>query len=145
MIDVDHFKKFNDSYGHLAGDDCLKEVASALQESVMTFSTKYETQTPFAARYGGEEFSVIFPEADALCMNEFSALVIQNVQKRDIAHELNAEWGKVTVSIGAAHALPAHGEIKSLFRKADDLLYRAKHQGRNRVEHEKLSLHELAA
>ena len=125
MLDIDHFKKFNDTYGHDAGDEVLKEVAQRM--------STFRQGSDLACRYGGEEFLLILPDLSpehALRrLNEFRELVSQ-------VH-LNFE-GKtlppITVSIGAA-SFPAHGSTsKSLLKSADEALYLAKNNGRNRVE-----------
>lgn len=121
MVDVDHFKKFNDSYGHLAGDEALKAVAAALRTSTRS--------SDFVARYGGEEFSVILPETavqDALRVAEKIHQGISRIQPSFEGKSLPA----LTVSIGIAGLL-AEDSAASLQHAADQALYQAKKNGRN--------------
>lgn len=125
MLDIDHFKRYNDRYGHLAGDDCLLRVASAIRAAVLRTSD-------FAARYGGEEFAVILPET-----NEAGAAIIANrllnaVAALSIPHE-ESEKSYVTVSIGVATVRPDQIETPDrIIEIADNALYSAKKNGRNR-------------
>jgi diguanylate cyclase (GGDEF)-like protein/PAS domain S-box-containing protein len=125
LLDIDHFKRFNDSYGHQAGDDCLCAIAAAVKEGVRS--------TDIAARYGGEEIAVILrpmSAADAL-------VVAEKLRARIEALRLPLEEGWVTASIGVATALARHGGSvrmpESLLLAADKALYQAKREGRNRV------------
>ena len=127
LVDVDHFKLYNDSYGHQKGDSCLKAVAAALDEQVFRPSD-------LAARYGGEEFAVIMPNTDL----EGSLHVAERI--RDAVHALNMPHGasqtadRVTLSIGAASLVPSDDcTADDLVAAADAALYRAKRQGRDRV------------
>lgn len=125
MLDIDHFKRYNDLYGHLAGDDCLLRVASAIRAAVFRASD-------FAARYGGEEFAVILPETA-----EAGAAVIANrlmnaVAALAIPHE-ESENSYVTVSLGVATVRPDQIETPDkIIEIADNALYCAKKDGRNR-------------
>lgn len=127
MIDVDHFKNFNDCYGHQAGDECLKEVATALLSSVRRASD-------LVARYGGEEFSLILPHTDAAAALQMAEGVRRAVEALALPHEQSAA-GRVTISIGVA-TMTGAAEISSgkLLRAADEALYRAKRGGRNQVQ-----------
>lgn len=121
VLDLDRFKVYNDTYGHLAGNDALQRVAKVIRDSARS--------TDFPARYGGEEFAVITPESDA------RALLVLAERIRTGIEALPAPQGgaKVTVSIGAA-LYPADGATpESLFQVADARLYEAKHAGRNCV------------
>jgi diguanylate cyclase (GGDEF)-like protein/PAS domain S-box-containing protein len=125
LLDIDHFKRFNDTYGHQAGDDCLCAIAAAVKESVRS--------TDIAARYGGEEIAVILRP-----MNAADALVVaEKLRARIEALRLPLEEGWVTASIGVATALARHGGSvrmpESLLLAADKALYQAKREGRNRV------------
>jgi len=127
LVDVDHFKLYNDTYGHQKGDSCLKAVAAALDEQVFRPSD-------LAARYGGEEFAVIMPNTDL----DGALHVAERI--RDAAHMLNLPHGAsltaecVTLSIGAAAFVPTDEcRAEDLVAAADAALYRAKRQGRNRV------------
>jgi diguanylate cyclase (GGDEF)-like protein len=133
MLDIDNFKKYNDHYGHQAGDDCLRRVASAIDAATRDANARGATQGAFAARYGGEEFAVIVPKACARALAEVADAVVQSVRALGIAHEKNEASGIVTLSAGGAHAAPAQGQVVDIFRQADACLYRAKQQGRNRA------------
>jgi diguanylate cyclase (GGDEF)-like protein len=130
MIDVDNFKKYNDHYGHQDGDDCLRGVARAIAAAVEACGVR----DAFAARYGGEEFAVVLPRAAAGMVQATADAVLQAVRGCAIPHEKNAEWGRVTVSLGGAWRDVARGEVPALFREADGRLYQAKAAGRNRAE-----------
>jgi diguanylate cyclase (GGDEF)-like protein len=127
MIDVDHFKRYNDRYGHQAGDECLKQVASVIEQEARRPSDT-------AARYGGEEFAVILP-----LINELGALTVANrimerIAQLKIPHIDNDGFGVITVSIGISSVMPdVKGEISKddLIRTADRALYQAKEAGRN--------------
>jgi diguanylate cyclase (GGDEF)-like protein len=124
MLDIDFFKKFNDSYGHLAGDAVLKRVASLVGEHIES--------ADIASRYGGEEFSVILPKQDK-AVAAVKAEKIRLAVEQDLLRYEGKEL-KVTVSMGLA-AFPGDAMTKKgLIDKADQALYRAKHEGRNRVE-----------
>lgn len=124
MSDIDHFKKFNDTYGHQEGDIVLIETAKIFRMTAR--------DVDIAARYGGEEFAVILPETDA----DEARAIAENIRQKVEAHEYPSKQGKlkVTVSLGVA-TFPVHGhEKQSLIEAADKALYRAKDGGRNRVE-----------
>jgi diguanylate cyclase (GGDEF)-like protein len=123
MIDVDHFKLFNDHYGHLEGDACLRRVGELLSSGV--------DQTDFAARYGGEEFVVLLPDAGVDHARAIAERVRTRVAQQGIANK-PAPNGFVTVSIGIAMMQPQIGESpQSLIEAADAMLYEAKRRGRN--------------
>lgn len=134
MIDVDNFKKYNDHYGHQAGDDCLCRIARAIGEVAERADAERTAPGAFAARYGGEEFSVVIPEAQSGVHVGVGAAIVEAVAALGIEHERNEAWGKATVSVGAVCLFPAGGLVKQVFRMADELLYRAKSSGRNRCE-----------
>nr|WP_315252325.1 diguanylate cyclase [uncultured Duganella sp.] len=128
MIDIDHFKAYNDHYGHQKGDQCLIQVSAALAGML-------KRPCDLTARYGGEEFAMILPETDveqALLMAE---AIRERVQALAIAHERNTDPSQlVTVSIGIATQSPeAPVEIEALIGAADRALYQAKRNGRNLV------------
>ncbi|MCP4352870.1 MAG: diguanylate cyclase [Desulfobacterales bacterium] len=128
MMDIDYFKPFNDNYGHCAGDECLREIAEALEKSL-------ERPADFVARYGGEEFSVIMPEADIKTAVSTAETIRANVEALDIKHLYSRIAKHVTMSMGAASAFPTHdGSPTSLLEAADQLLYKAKTEGRNQVK-----------
>ena len=124
MLDIDHFKKVNDQYGHLTGDEVLAEVATLIRQNIRVVDA--------AGRYGGEEFIIILPKTDLS-----SALVIaERIRKTIEATEMKDFEGKVfgiTVSQGLSSWKPGDDEY-SLISCADDALYGAKENGRNRVE-----------
>jgi diguanylate cyclase (GGDEF)-like protein len=134
MVDVDNFKKYNDHYGHQAGDDCLRSVAACLAGVVQQANDEQTAPGAFVARYGGEEFAVIIPDAAPGVHAGLAASLVKAVAALGITHEKNADWGVVTISVGASSVAPAAGPIKQLFRQADQFLYQAKAGGRNRVE-----------
>ena len=133
MLDIDHFKKYNDHYGHLAGDDCLRAVAHALSGVVERFNAERLTEGAFAARYGGEEFAVLMPAASKPVYERIAETVIAEVRGLAIPHERNADWGVVTTSAGGAFIDAANDELMHVFRTADERLYAAKEAGRNRA------------
>ena len=128
MADIDHFKAYNDTYGHQAGDDTLKEVAYALQDSV-------QRAGDVLSRYGGEEFAIILP---GMLLDEAARLAeaLRNgVESRKIRHAPIAESPYVTVSLGVASFQAARDVSPGeLVAAADRALYTAKRRGRNRVE-----------
>lgn len=133
MLDIDNFKKFNDHYGHQAGDDCLRQVARTIESSVALANTQKLTRDAFAARYGGEEFAVVAPGIAAKSLATLAHGIVKAVSHLGLAHEKNETFGIVTLSIGAAVQEHPSGELVQLFRQADGRLYRAKQQGRNRA------------
>lgn len=126
MIDVDHFKRYNDSYGHPAGDACLQAVAQAVQGAMLR-------ETDLVARYGGEELAVILPDTDAAGVVAVAKRVVAAVAAQAIPHRASDAATVVTVSVGAASDQPAdkHHEGR-LVEQADAALYSAKASGRNR-------------
>lgn len=134
MIDVDNFKKYNDHYGHLAGDDCLRAVGNCLATTVQKANEDKVTSGAFAARYGGEEFAVIIPGAACGTHLGLASTIVEAVAALRLPHEKNAEWGVITISLGGVCADPAIDKVVTLFREADALLYKAKEAGRNRAE-----------
>jgi diguanylate cyclase (GGDEF)-like protein len=128
MIDVDFFKKFNDRYGHVAGDDCLRQVAAALSASLAR-------PTDLAARYGGEEFTLILPATGSVGSRYVAERLRLAIMELGIAHADNPA-GIVTISGGVCtfHGGSADDADSDRFvRQADALLYRAKAEGRNRI------------
>ena len=125
MIDIDFFKQYNDCYGHLKGDECLKEIASALQKSM-------HRPGDLVARYGGEEFMVVLPETDdALAVAQHCKLSIEAL---NIPHQASAASNVITASIGYNTVYPTPAlDIKALISAADSALYQAKDEGRNKV------------
>lgn len=127
MIDIDHFKAYNDLYGHQSGDQCLISIARALQ------SCNQRAQD-LVARYGGEEFVCLLPEASLTDACQLAEKLRQAVEILNIEHQGSADYGRVTISIGVSCSLPgSHADAESLIKEADVLLYQAKQQGRNRL------------
>ena len=126
MIDVDHFKLYNDRYGHPEGDDVLRRLSRGLQGVVTR-------PADTVSRYGGEEFVVLLPNTDERAALAIAERVRASVEALAIAHEASP-IGVVTISIGAAVWFPAIGDAGAgLLKLADLALYQAKHAGRNRV------------
>jgi diguanylate cyclase (GGDEF)-like protein len=127
MLDVDHFKAFNDTYGHQAGDECLIAVAEALYAQL-------QRPTDLVARYGGEEFIIILPNTDYSGAVYVGELVRRSVEEMAIAHAHSSVGAVVTISAGTATMVPGvMGGTEQLLREADIALYRAKRMGRNQV------------
>ena len=127
MCDVDHFKLYNDTYGHLDGDFCLQRVASVLQTSI-------KRPADLAARYGGEEFAIILPNTSADGAVELAQKICERVHALQIPHEKSSASDYVTLSMGVASRIPQpRTEPETLVNEADRALYQAKEQGRNRV------------
>ncbi|MEJ6001997.1 GGDEF domain-containing protein [Paucibacter soli] len=125
MLDVDHFKLYNDRYGHVAGDACLRAVAAVLAHAA-------QRAGEIAARYGGEEFAILLPELDAQAALQLGQRICQGVANLGIAHAASPTAGHVTVSLGVASLHP-HMQAATLVQRADAALYAAKLAGRNRV------------
>lgn len=127
MIDVDHFKAYNDHLGHLVGDECLRRIAQALVASVRQTGD-------LASRYGGEEFAVILPELAVNNALHVAEKICSAIMELALPHGSSPTADVVTVSVGVATCMPTHGGMpEALVREADANLYRAKEQGRNRV------------
>lgn len=124
MIDIDHFKRFNDSFGHEAGDTLLAQFGATLARVVRSEDV--------SCRYGGEEFTIIMPEADADLAASRAEEICVAIRRLDVQHR-NLSLGKITVSIGVA-TFGEHGRTpEELLRNADNALYMAKNSGRDRV------------
>jgi diguanylate cyclase (GGDEF)-like protein/PAS domain S-box-containing protein len=124
MLDLDHFKKFNDTYGHDAGDTVLREAASFLTKSIRI--------EDIVCRFGGEEFVIILPTADLNASHARAERIRSKLRELTVLHQ-GQSLGMITVSVGVA-ALPEHGTSpKELLDVADAALYRAKREGRDRV------------
>jgi diguanylate cyclase (GGDEF)-like protein len=126
MIDIDHFKQVNDTHGHAMGDEVLRNIGAMLKASVRT--------TDLAARYGGEELTIVLPHTDLPA----AALVAENLRQKfaEIEHQLDGVTLRKTASLGVA-ARDGQGEVpnaEDLLKHADEALYRAKQNGRDRVE-----------
>lgn len=126
MIDIDHFKAYNDHFGHAAGDRCLQRVAACVAASIR--------DKDLAARYGGEEFAIVMPGADADAATRIAGRLRSAVAELAESHPRVADQ-IVTVSIGVMSMVPTpKDDVKALVKLADAALYRAKDRGRNRVE-----------
>lgn len=127
MLDIDHFKLYNDTYGHLGGDDCLKQVAATLLAT--------QRGSDFAARYGGEEFACILNETDEAGARVTAERLHASIESLHIPHAVSPVSPYVTISIGVATHVPSEDETPDLLiNMADQMLYRSKNNGRNRVE-----------
>lgn len=125
MADVDNFKKYNDTYGHAAGDEVLKAVATAMKKAV-----RDDDFVDFVARYGGEEFVVLSEQAEPEMAFRMAERLKTSVWNLDIPHEHNEEYGRVTISIGVAFFVGGHSESPThVLARADSALYDAKVQG----------------
>ena len=126
MIDIDHFKRYNDLYGHLEGDKCLKAVAQAIAAAMR--------RGDCVARYGGEEFAVLIAKAKREDEIRIGRRIFEHVAAAAIPHR-DSVTPYVTISIGCADYTPSEGEglTAALVKMADDALYRAKEGGRNRI------------
>ena len=129
MIDIDFFKNYNDTYGHLQGDECLKQVAQTIKKQL-------KRPTDLAARWGGEEFACILPETDSAAASHIAENVRKAIIDLALPHEASLVESVVTVSVGVATAQPLKDtDFQTLLKKADDALYKAKQNGRNKVVH----------
>jgi len=133
MVDIDHFKNFNDSFGHLIGDNVIKVVAHTLTDSVKGIDT--------VARYGGEEFAIILPRTPIGGGMIVAEAIRKLISRREFKNRVTGEhYGIITVSIGvAAFRTHHHDTATNLIKRADAALYRSKNAGRNRVTQENLS------
>src|SRR5689334_6181653 len=125
MVDIDHFKAINDRHGHLAGDACLRALAALLLSSVRAVD--------MVARFGGEEFLVLQPEMSA----DQSLVAAERIRSHVHAHPVEIKKGalpvELTVSVGAATSMGAELTLEGLIARADEAVYRAKREGRNRI------------
>ena len=126
MVDIDHFKKFNDRYGHLAGDECLRRMADMLGDGL-------RRSGEVVARFGGEEFVLLLPGADSAQAHETAQNCIERIRQEAMPHADSTTASHVTVSIGVATVVP-HPSMDALLllNTADAAMYRAKTGGRNR-------------
>ena len=126
LIDIDHFKRFNDQYGHVPGDECLIRVAAALK--------KIGRPQDVVARFGGEEFVLLLPNTDEATALNLARQCCQAVEALAIPHEASDCSAYVTVSVGVSTVIPAKGErARNFCESVDRLLYGAKQNGRNQL------------
>lgn len=131
FIDIDFFKHYNDEYGHVEGDNCLKEIAQLLNAS-------FPRATDLIVRYGGEEFIVVLPDTNTQTAAKLAEQCRLTIENKNIPHKSSPIHNCVTASIGLAtvDAIHTDSDFSSLINRADKMLYKAKHSGRNRVEFE---------
>ncbi len=126
MIDVDHFKAYNDHSGHVAGDECLRQVAKLLGEGA-------KRPGDLVARYGGEEFVFLLPEVDVAGARAVADKLVEAVRRANIPHPCSPSGPRLTISVGSATAGGLFGDPLALVAFADKLLYAAKAAGRDQV------------
>jgi len=126
LIDADLFKSYNDTYGHIRGDSCLKQIAEAAQDVVCR-------PGDLVARYGGEEFAIVLPDTENEGAMQIAGEICEALWGRRLPHSLNP-CGFATISVGCATVVPGLGQhVQTLVQAADEALYAAKQGGRNRV------------
>jgi diguanylate cyclase (GGDEF)-like protein len=129
MCDIDNFKKYNDRYGHVEGDVCLRKVAQCIQDSL-------KRPIDFCARYGGEEFVVVLPNSSLEGAMTVAERIRENVENLKIEHIESTTGGIITMSLGLANSKIINADSdEQLIRYADQALYLAKKRGRNQVHH----------
>ncbi len=125
MVDIDHFKSFNDNFGHQVGDQVLRLVARTLKDGVKG--------RDFAARYGGEEFAIILPETEIAAAMAVGNSLRKTIATKDVINRSTGDiLGRITMSVGVAECIPGEA-LEDLIERADAALYTAKHNGRNQV------------
>ena len=129
MLDIDHFKRFNDKFGHLLGDEVLKTVAHALTNTLKG--------RDIVARFGGEEFIIMLPETPIEGAVRVAEMIRSTIASKELKQRNTGEnYGTITVSIGVSRLRLDSDTLPTLIKRADDALYRAKRDGRNRVNRE---------
>ena len=127
LIDIDHFKQYNDAHGHLKGDECLKEVASLLQSSALRAKD-------FVARFGGEEFIMVLPETEMSAALKVAERCQQCLLERQLEHGSELNCAPVTISIGVGTVVPTRTDnLQDFLKLIDGRLYEAKKQGRDQI------------
>ncbi|THB73704.1 MAG: diguanylate cyclase [Desulfobacteraceae bacterium] len=128
LMDIDYFKAYNDCYGHLAGDETLRQVANELSASL-------HRDVDRVGRYGGEEFIAVLPDTDMEGALKVAERIRENVQALSITHQKSPRYNQVTISVGVSAVIPTpERALDQLIITADNALYRAKENGRNRCE-----------
>jgi len=128
LLDIDHFKTYNDTYGHVSGDDCLRQIAGVIDQSIIRV-------TDLAARYGGEEFVCVLPETNQSGALAIAEKIRQAISSLAIPHSASSAASHVTASLGVVTArCLAEKSPLNIVAQADEQLYKAKSSGRNRVE-----------
>ena len=128
LCDIDHFKQYNDTYGHGAGDECLVRVAQCLNSIP-------RRPNDIVARYGGEEFAIILPSTDVKGAVVVAENIRQAVWDLNIMHQSSHTADRVTISLGVASIDPERGDLeKEFLKQVDEALYQAKARGRNQVQ-----------
>ncbi len=136
LMDIDHFKRYNDCYGHRAGDDCLKQIAHALVGAC-------ERGSDFVARYGGEEFAAVLPNTSVKEAISFANKLRNAVNELNIPHKASLNADHVTISIGIATT--ENGQVyaeQTLLEEADLGLYQAKDAGRDQIVSRMIAVNE---
>lgn len=126
LLDVDHFKLYNDTYGHYKGDNILRIIAATIKK-------RLSREDDYFFRIGGEEFGIFFESMDESKALEFVQLIKQDIENLDIEHKKNKEHKKVTLSFGLVSIFNRVQEAKKVYEEADKLLYEAKANGRNQI------------
>lgn len=127
LVDIDYFKEFNDNYGHVEGDNCIKFIANILKSSLR--------ENYFVTRYGGDEFCIIIPNTKKEDVIDFAEFMRHKVVEAGYPHEFSKVSNIITISLGAATIIPSDSEsIRNLLISADAALYNAKKHGRNKCE-----------
>lgn len=139
LIDIDEFKKFNDHFGHIEGDDCIKSIASSLGMGL-------KRSTDLAARYGGEEFAFILPNTDAEGAKTLLSSLLKSIEHLNLSHAPEAKYDVVTISIGFSTIKPElkyenNSDDWAVVKAADHALFKSKENGRNQVSYESLDSH----
>jgi diguanylate cyclase (GGDEF)-like protein len=137
LIDIDEFKKYNDHFGHIEGDECIKAIATVLMDAV-------RRPADIAARYGGDELALILPDTDAQGAYELLINLQASIAKLSIKHAPEAKYDKVTISMGYSTLIPKQivsneADDFVIVKAADYALYEAKVNGRNQISHKKSS------
>jgi diguanylate cyclase (GGDEF)-like protein len=133
LVDVDEFKRYNDRYGHLAGDDCLKQMAQTISDTIMR-------PTDLVTRYGGEEFAIVLPFTDLEGATQVAQAIQTAVARLGLPHANSTVSDRLTLSLGVSCLVPQPElSIETLIATADKALYQAKEKGRDCICHYKLS------